>query len=515
MMSRVVSHPLFLTLALDPTSSLPLYRQLADALGQAILTGQLAPGMQLPSTRLCARSLGISRFTVLTAFEQLFAEGYICGKGGSGTYVVDLLPDELLHLAEQPPAASLAPDQKRSLSQRGTLLGAGRVVPEGHGKGETVRAFRPGLPAFDHFPFGIWRRLMTKRWQHLPAELLSYSDPAGFQPLREQIAAYLKVARGVQCEAGQVIIVSGSQQAIELAVRLLLDPGDAAWIEDPGYLGARAVFQSTGTRVIPVPVDAQGLDVTQGIALGTSAHLAYVTPSHQFPLGVTMSLARRLALLHWAREQGAWILEDDYDSEYRYTGRPLPSLQGLATTGRVIYIGTLSKVLFPGLRLGYLVVPADLVDAFVAARAVTDRQPPILDQLVLTDFMSQGHFGRHLRRMRVLYEERRTILVEAIKSELTGLLAVSAAPAGMHLVGTLAEGIDAMQASWEAAQQGVIVPPLSAYSLHDSNSQALLMGYAAFDAQEMRLSVQRLARALEKVRKMEGTPLNRRSYLNS
>ncbi|MBO0782059.1 MAG: PLP-dependent aminotransferase family protein [Ktedonobacteraceae bacterium] len=501
MMPRVVSHPLFLTLTLDPTSSLPLYRQLADALRQAILTGQLAAGTQLPSTRLCARSLGISRFTVLTAFEQLFAEGYISSKGGSGTYVADVLPDERLHLAEKPPTAMLASDQKRLLSRRGALLGAGRVLPEGYGKGESVRAFRPGLPAFDHFPFDIWRRLMTKHWRHPPPDLLSYSDPAGFQPLREQITAYLKAARGVQCEAGQVIIVSGSQQALELAVRLLLDPGDAAWIEDPGYLGARAVFQGTGTRVIPVPVDAQGLDVSQGIALGADARLAYVTPSHQFPLGVTMSLARRLALLRWAKEQEAWILEDDYDSEYRYRGRPLPSLQGLDPTGRVIYIGTFSKVLFPGIRLGYLVVPADLVDAFVAARAVVDRQPPILDQLVLADFLSEGHFGRHLRRMRTLYEERQAILVEAITSELSEVLTVSPAPAGMHLVGGLAEGISAQQISREAAHQRLIVPPLSAYACSEIDTQALLLGYTAFDAHVLRQGVQHLARALERIRK--------------
>lgn len=497
-----VPHPLFLSLTLDPTSALPLYRQLTNAIRQAILTGQFSAGMRLPSTRLCARSLGISRFTVLTAYEQLLAEGYISGKGGSGTYVADVLPDALLHLTEKPPATSPALDQKHSLSRRGTLLSASKVVPEGHGKAEAVCAFRPGLPAFDHFPFGIWRHLMTKRWQHLPPELLSYSDPAGFQPLREQITAYIKAARGVHCEEGQVIIVSGSQQAIELAVRLLLDPGDAAWIEDPGYLGARAALFGAAAQVIPVPVDEQGLDITQGIARGAHARLAYVTPSHQFPLGVTMSLARRLALLHWANKHGAWILEDDYESEYRYTGRSLPSLQGLDTTGRVIYIGTLSKVLFPGLRLGYLVVPPDLVDAFVAARAVTDRQPPILDQLVLADFISQGHFLRHLRRMRALYEERQAILIEAVTRELAGLLTVSPAEAGMHLVGTLSEGMNETQASWEAAQEGVMVPPILAYSLHNASAQGLLMGYAAFDAQEIRLSAQRLARALQRIKQI-------------
>jgi GntR family transcriptional regulator / MocR family aminotransferase len=291
-------------------------------------------------------------------------------------------------------------------------------------------------------------------------------------------------------------VVSGSQQALDLAARVLLDPGDAVWVEDPGYMGARGALSGAGARLVPVPVDGEGLEVAEGIAREPGARLTCVTPSHQYPLGVTMSLGRRLELLGWANRSGAWVVEDDYDSEYRYTGRPLEALQGLDGEGRVLYVGTFSKVLFPALRLGYLVVPPDLIDAFVSARELTDRHPPTVDQVVLADFISEGHFVRHLRRMRALYAGRQAALVEEAARELGGLLDVYPTAAGMHLVGWLPEGVDDREATRRAANFGVEAPPVSLYGSLPGGRGGLMLGYAAFAEGEMRGGVRRLAAAL-------------------
>jgi GntR family transcriptional regulator/MocR family aminotransferase len=387
------------------------------------------------------------------------------------------------------------PAQERHvLSQRGAILAATDVATV-HYYSEAL-AFRPGIPDLEHFPFDTWTRLATQRWRHPPRNLLGYSHPAGYYPLRAEVAAYLKASRGVRCTTEQVIIVSGSQQAIDLAARVLLDPEDAVWMEDPGYPGARSALLAAEARLVPVRVDDEGLDVPFGIERCRDARMAYVTPSYQFPLGTTMSLTRRLLLLQWASNARAWILEDDYDSEFRYAGRPLSSLQGLDTTGQVIYIGTFSKVLFPGLRLGYLVVPPDLVDAFTAARAVTDRHAPMLDQIVLSDFIAHGHFAQHIRHMRGLYAERQAHLVEEVRRELAGALTIHAAEAGMHLIGTLADGLDDNEVAQRAAMHHLITPPLSVYNIASSQHNALLLGYTAINKKEISEGVQQLARVL-------------------
>lgn len=479
-------------LTLNPAASLPLHRQLYNALREAILGGRLAGGMRLPATRALAAELAISRNTVLEAYAQLLAEGYITGRVGAGTYVARALPDELLSVPPRGAVLSQPAAAEHQLSQRGTRLTT--ALPHvANPTAPPLISFRPGQPAFDAFPFDIWRRLLDRRWRRPPRELLNYGDPAGWRPLREAIAAYLRDARAVHCDAQQVLIVSGSQQALDLAARLLLDEGDAVWMEDPCYLGARGALAGAGAQLMPVPVDAEGLDVAAGVARAPHARLAYVTPSHQYPLGVTMSLARRLALLDWAARARAWVLEDDYDSEFRYAGRPLASLQGLDRAARVCYIGTFSKVMFPALRLGYLVVPSGMVDAFATARALVDRHAPTVEQAALADFMSEGHFVRHIRRMRTLYAERQAVLVEAAHSWLAGAVAVAPAEAGMHLVGWLPEGMSDTTVAARAAARGLEVPALSRYASAGLLRGGVLLGYTALDASQIRAGVQRLA----------------------
>jgi GntR family transcriptional regulator/MocR family aminotransferase len=481
-----------LQVSLNPQSATPFHQQLYDGIRAVILTGRLPGGTRLPATRALARQLGVSRNTVLNAFDQLLAEGYIEARVGSGTYVSRALPDELLSVSG-PGAAPHPPAEGHSPSRRGQLLAATPVSAAP--RTTRSRTFRPGIPAFDTFPFDTWMRLLAKHWREPNPELLGYGDPAGYRPLREAIALYLGAARGVNCTPNQVIVVAGSQQGLDLTARVLLDGGDRVWIEDPGYIGARGALTAAGAELIPVPVDAEGIDVATGMERCALARLAYVTPSHQYPLGVTMTLARRLALLEWARRAGAWIVEDDYDSEYRYVGRPLQALQGLDTERRTIYAGTFSKVLFPSLRLGYLVVPAHLAGAFIAARALADRHSPSVDQAALADFLAEGHFARHIRRTRALYQQRQQALLAAAQ-ELRGVLDVEAAEAGMHLVGWLPEGIDDQALSQHLAAYGIEAPALSSYALAVLPRGGLLLGYAALNEREIAEDVRHLGAAL-------------------
>ena len=490
---------------LDRSSGAALHRQLYEGLREGILAGRFPAGARLPSTRGLAAELGVARNTVTSAFTQLLAEGYLEGRVGSGTYVAGALPDEMLRARRGARGAGLPHEEEsvpsgRRLSRRGELLAGTRTVTlRDVGR---PRAFRPCVPALEEFPRKEWRQISARRWRRPPGGLLGYGDPAGYWPLREAIAGYLGAARAARCSPEQVVVVSGSQQALDLAARVLLDPGDAVWVEDPGYAGARAALVGAGARLVPVPVDGDGLDVSAGTEREAGARLAYVTPSHQYPLGPTMGLGRRLELLRWASRAGAWIVEDDYDGEYRYSGRPLEALQGLDDEGRVVYVGTFSKVLFPALRLGYLVVPPDLVDAFVAARELSDRHSPVMDQAVLADFILEGHFARHVRRMRTLYAARQEALVEASGRALDGLIDVAPAEAGMHLVGFLPQGSNDREASQKAAAHGVEAPPISAYALRGSpyhepvHRPGLLLGYAALTEAEILRGVRRLAAVL-------------------
>jgi GntR family transcriptional regulator/MocR family aminotransferase len=450
--------------------------------------------VRLPATRGFAQELGVSRNTVLNAYDQLLAEGYLEGKLGSGTYVPRALPEEMLQVRPTAAPARPAPSARRALSRRGELLAQSSVsVARSSG---APRPFRPGVPALDAFPFETWMRLVARHHRRPPRDLLGYDHAAGYAPLRRAIAAHLGPARAVHCDPDQVLVLTGSQQGLDLIARILLDPGDKAWIEEPGYISARAALQGAGIHLLPVPVDGDGLDVAAGSARGPDERLVYVTPSHQYPLGVTMSLPRRLALLEWARRADAWVVEDDYDSEFRYAGRPLAALQGLDRDGRVLYLGTFSKTLFPSLRLGYLVVPPDLVEPFAAARAAVDRQTATLTQAVVADFIHEGHFLRHIRRMRTLYRERQETLLRAAGRELSGLIEVGPCETGLHLVGWLYRSLADQQISQAAAQAGVEAPPLSSYRMEHGERGGLLLGYAGSEPRQIRDAVRRLGSAL-------------------
>jgi GntR family transcriptional regulator/MocR family aminotransferase len=473
--------------SIDRRSATPLYRQVYDGYRDAIVLRRLRAGERVPSTRDLARELGISRIPVLTAFEQLLAEGYFETRVGAGTFVARVLPDDFHESARRHAAAHASgrPGPRRVARAPEPLLREPEPWLGGRGP------FRLSQPAVDRFPVQAWSVLVARHVRNPRASLLHYGDPMGYRPFREAVAAYLRAARGVRCEADQVMAVSGSQQALEIAARVLFEPGAAVWVEEPGYVGARDALAMAGARLVPVPVDRSGLDVSAGIARQAEARGAYVTPSHQYPLGETMSAARRLQLLDWARRSGAWIIEDDYDSEYRYESLPIASLQGLDRDARVIYVGTFSKVLFPSLRMGYLVVPADLVPRFAAVREAMDVCSPSLFQAVLADFIGEGHFGRHLRRMRLLYAERRRALVDALGRELPQLEVIGDA-AGMHLVAALPAGTRDRELAARAAALGLWTMPLSACFLGPARRPGLVLGYGGVTEREIRDAVKRL-----------------------
>jgi GntR family transcriptional regulator / MocR family aminotransferase len=468
----------------------PLHRQIYDAFRAMILERRLQSGQQIPSTRALADELRISRLPVLDAYAQLLAEGYIETRAGAGTFVKSLLSDQFLsarpaiaRVEEEPPSTAISGVSKR-LAVEGTqwIRGSG--------------AFSVGQIACDHFPFRVWSDLVTYHARRVRASSMHYADPMGSQEFREVIASYLRTARAVRCEASQIMVVNGSQHALDLSARVLLDAGSPVWIEEPGYEFLRHALTLSSCRLVPVPVDSEGLDVAAGIRLCRNARVAYVTPSHQYPLGATMSAARRLQLLEWAHRSGAWIVEDDYDSEYRYESLPVASMQGLDPGSRVIYIGTFSKTLFPALRLGYMVLPPALVGRFLAVRQANDLSPSHLYQAALTDFMSQGHFTRHIRRTRQLYMERRNALAEALRKEFGSEIQILGAEAGMHVVITLPPGLSDREISARAEQEGLWLWPLSAAYAGKDARQGFILGFGGTRADEMLNQVRRLRKAM-------------------
>jgi len=428
---------------------------------------------------------------VSSAYEQLRAEGYFETFAGSGTCVVRSIPADALRpefVNVQGTLGSISKSQApRRISPRVELM----RVPAQTWSNKLV-AFRMNLPALEHFPTEVWSKLVNLNSRRPTRQSLAYGDAMGYVPLREAIAEYLGAVRAVRCEPSQILVTTGSQQALQLSAQVLLDANERVWVEEPGYLGARQALLMAGAQLMPVPVDDEGLDVAAGIRRAGSARAVYITPSHQYPLGVTMTATRRMLLLRWAARKGGWIIEDDYDSEYRFGGRPIPSLQGLDTSERVIYIGTFSKVMFPALRLGYMVLPKDLVHAFYTARDATDQFSSTLYQAVMTDFIREGHFARHIRRMRILYLERRTALVEAIQQHMSGKLVVIGAEAGMHFVALLPPGVSDVKVAKRAAEIGISAMPLSSCYLKPPARAGLVLGYGGTDVQQIQEGIRKL-----------------------
>ncbi|QGZ56217.1 MocR-like pyridoxine biosynthesis transcription factor PdxR [Paraburkholderia acidiphila] len=526
---------------LDRGSVQPVYRQLHKLLQQAILSRELPAGARVPSSRLLAAELGIARNTVTQVYEQLVLEGYVTSATGRGTFVADTSPDEIVGAAEigsmqtrenievsgaVPPAGRVATNSQTRGAESLAAVGLGvpaavgpETVAAGHSQRPAARslsvrgarligsagvskrqggAFMPGVPDVSRFPSRVWTRLHNKYWRSLRPDLLTYAPGGGLALLRHVLADYLRTSRSVRCSPEQIIITTGIHQSIDLAVRLLSDPGDTIWTEDPCYWGVRSVLHVSGLNTRPIAVDSEGLNPSPDDFAAPPPRLMLVTPSHQYPLGMVMSLARRRMLLEYARQHQCWIIEDDYDSEFRYGSRPLASLQGLDTAGQVIYVGSFGKTLFPGLRVGYLVAPEALAESFATASAELYREGQLLQQAVLAEFIAEGHFTSHIRKMRALYGQRRQVLLDVVSRRYGDALPAMGGDAGLHVVMQLPEGSDDRAVAEAALARNIVVRPLSGYySSRERANPGLLIGYACVPDEEIAPAFETLAEAID------------------
>ncbi|MFI4995853.1 MAG: PLP-dependent aminotransferase family protein [Hyphomicrobiales bacterium] len=476
---------LLLSIAIDHDSARPIGTQLYVTLRDLMLSGAIAAGARLPASRTLARDLGVSRTTVIEAYDRLIAEGLVDARVGSGTFVSDVLNSER---PRQPAVEGEAgPVRKPSLSKA-----MGWAVDRFSDRPRLPHApcaFVTALPAFDAFPMAQWARLTAKHWRGERDEVMGYGAPFGHAPLREAIAAHLRANRGIVCEREQIFIVGGAQQAFHLIGTVLLDPGDKVWFENPGAIGARNSLLACGAELVPVPVDAEGLRVEEGLRRSRGFRLVFVTPSHQQPLGHVMSLERRFALLRSAEQAGAWIIEDDYDGEFFFGRRPLPTLKSVDRTGLVIYVGTFSKTLFPALRLGFMLVPPMLVDTFEKVSAAFVQGVPSSVQAVVAEFMEEGHFATHIRRMRRIYEERHAALRDAAERELQGLLDVQAADSGLHTIGYLPSHVSEIAVARAAAARNIVVSPIARFLIEPIEAKGLVLGFGGVTPPAIRSGV--------------------------
>jgi GntR family transcriptional regulator / MocR family aminotransferase len=453
----------------DRHLDMPVYRQLVRRFRDAIETGKLAPGKRVPSVRSLASELNLARGTVEAAYQILIGEGYLVARGPAGT-VSPQLPN-----GRQPRAAAPRPDEP----------------PRGDSAASGPKPFQMGIPALDAFPRMPWIRLTGRHVRAMATPSLDYAPPQGHDGLRRALSAYLGVSRGIDCSAGQIFITAGYRGALDLICRTLLRAGDTGWFEDPGYIHARRVLEHAGMRLVPVPVDDDGLCVEAGLRRAADARFAVVTPTHQSPLGVALSLPRRLALLDWARQQRAWIVEDDYDSEFRYDGRPLPALKSLDRHHRVLYTGSFSKVLYPGLRLGYLVVPDEQVAAFRDTAGWLGGSGQMLMQSVVADFMEQGHFARHLKKMRALYATRRAWLIDALGKVFGDALDIPPRAGGLHVVAYWRTAVDDRAVARMANLQGFSIQPLNDWSPGGRMPPGMLLGFTNLTSAQQALTLVR------------------------
>ncbi len=494
---------LLLSIKLDHASSRPLGTQLCVALRELILAGGLRAGDRLPATRTMARDLGVSRTTIIEAFARLLAEGLVESRTGAGTYVARALQ---AHRPAPGPAPSRTDGPRPPhLSRLMTRSAEGFLDRLPH----EARAFTTAMPAFDAFPMALWSRHVAKHWRAHRDVVMGYGDTQGYMPLRRAIAAHLRANRAIACEAEEIFIVNGAQHGFQLIASILLDPGDKVWFENPGAIGARNCLVAAGADLVSVPVDGEGLVVDQGLARAPWFRLAFVTPSHQQPTGCTMSLPRRLALLQAAERADAWIVEDDYDGEFRYHGLPPPTLKSTDRSGRVIYVGTFSKTLFPALRLGYVLVPRTLVEAFDRIMRSFVTGVPSNPQAVVADFIDEGHFATHIRRMRKLYAERHDALLDAARARLGGLLDVMPTGTGLHTIGYLASGIDEAEASAAAWARRITTVPLRRFCLEPIAGNGLVLGFSGIGTAEIRRAVGVLGETLEGLAKPARQPRGR------
>jgi GntR family transcriptional regulator / MocR family aminotransferase len=474
-------------ISVDRRARKPLHQQIYDSFRHRIIRRELRAGELVPSSRWLARELRVSRLPVLNAYAQLLAEGYFESRVGSGTFVASSLPAQ--HRSLGAATATIGKASRRISSHATAMPPYQRPVWAG-----SLGPFQIGQPDLHSFPMDIWSKLIARYSRRVQVKGLQYGDPMGLLELRETIAVYLRTARGVRCEAGQIMIVSGSQQALDLTTRVIVDPGAAVWVEEPGYWLVHYVLRAAGCRAVPVPVDAEGLNVAAGMRLNRKARAVFVAPSHQYPLGVTMSATRRLQLLEWAQRAGAWIVEDDYDSEYRYNSKPIASLQGMDHHDRVIYIGTFSKIMFPALRLGYIVIPPDLVERFAAMRQSMDLCPPHTPQAVMLEFIREGHFARHIRRMRPIYAERREVLVTELARAFGEDAEIIGDEAGMHLTLLLPKLHKDEQLAARAAKESLWLSPLSASYVGRSPRHGFVLGFGNTRANQIPAAVRQLKR---------------------
>jgi GntR family transcriptional regulator/MocR family aminotransferase len=485
---------LLLSIALDPDSARPINTQLYVTLRDLMLSGAIAAGARLPASRTLARDLGVSRTTVIDAFDRLIAEGLVESRVGSGTFVSDVLN------SERPKPAKIEGKsgphrQKPSLSK--AMDWAVDRFSDRPRLPFSPRAFVTALPAFDAFPMAQWARLAAKHWRGAREDVMGYGAPFGDAKLREAIAAHLRANRGIACEMEQIFIVGGAQQAFHLIGTVLLNPGDKVWFENPGAIGARNGLLASGAELVPVPVDQDGLRVEDGLKRAPDFRLVFVTPSHHQPLGHIMSLERRFALLNSAEQAGAWIVEDDYDGEFFFGRRPLPTLKSVDRTGLVIYVGTFSKSLFPALRLGFMLVPPSLVSTFQKVSTAFVQGVPSSVQAVVAEFIEEGYFATHIRRMRRIYEERHAALYDAAQRQLDGLLDVVRSDSGLHTIGYLPASLSEIAVAREAQARRIVVSPIARFSIEPAAVNGLVLGFGAIKPPEIKSGVAVLREVLE------------------